>query len=188
MPIEVEQKFRAPAGDALADQLISLGARRAATEVQIDCYFAHPQRDFARTDEALRLRRVGPRNYVTYKGPKLDTTTKTRREIEIELPAGDEAAADAVELLEVLSFRPVAEVRKSRVPYTLAWEGQEIGVSLDRVEGLGGFVELEIVADEENLDAARGAISSLAERLKLSDAERRSYLELLLATGRGAAE
>ena len=68
--------------------------------VQIDCYYAHPVRDFAASDEALRLRQVGENNYITYKGPKLDTTTKTRREIEISLPDGLQSAAEAAELVE----------------------------------------------------------------------------------------
>lgn len=187
MPIEVEQKFRTSDVESLARQLAELGASQGETQVQVDCYYAHPQRDFARTDEALRLRRVGPRNYITYKGPKLDTSTKTRNEIEIELPEGQPAADNAARLLEALTFERIAEVRKSRVDYMLPWDGQEIGVSLDHVEGLGDFVELEILASRENLHAARDAISSLAGRLNLGTGERRSYLELLLAAREGAA-
>ena len=44
-----------------------------------------PCRDFAQTDEALRIRTVGDTSFVTYKGPKLDATTKTRRELELPL-------------------------------------------------------------------------------------------------------
>ena len=103
------------------------------------------------------------------------------------MPEGQQAADNAARLLEALTFERIAEVRKSRVPYTLPWDGQEIGVSLDHVEGLGDFVELEILASRENLHAARDAISSLAGRLNLGAGERRSYLELLLAAREGAA-
>ena len=57
MAIEVEQKFRIADVPAMERQLRALGATLGATELQVDCYFAHPQRDFAQTDEALRLRR-----------------------------------------------------------------------------------------------------------------------------------
>lgn len=181
MPIEVEQKFRTENVEALVRQLVALGASQGETQVQVDSYYGHPQRDFAGTDEALRLRRVGERNYVTYKGPKLDTSTKTRREIEMELPEGPRGADDAAKLLSALSFERIAEVRKSRVHYTVPWAGREIAVSLDEVAGLGDFVELEIMAGPEGVDAARDAISSLAGRLNLSNGERRSYLELLVA-------
>jgi adenylate cyclase class 2 len=180
MSIEVEQKFPVADAAALARQLAELGAVEGSTDQQVDCYYAHPARDFARTDEALRLRRVGPRNYVTYKGPKLDAATKTRREIELELPRGEEAAENAARLLEVLGFHLVADVGKRRIHHTVAWEGQAVEVSLDRVEGLGDFVELEVMASKDKVDAARSAIASFAARLGLANSERRSYLELLL--------
>ena len=49
----------------------------------------------------------------------------------------------------------------------------------EEVAGLGVFVELELMADTEELDAARASILSLAETLGLKGSERRSYLELL---------
>ena len=58
---------------------------------QVDTYFSHPARDFAATDEALRIRSIDQENFVTYKGPKLDATTKTRREIDgLERKLGNE--------------------------------------------------------------------------------------------------
>ncbi len=108
MVLEVEQKFHVSDPTALVGALAALGATEHETEEQVDRYLAHPGRDFSRTDEALRLRRSGEHHYITYKGPKLDATTKTRREIEVELPAGDAATADMADLLEALGFQPVA--------------------------------------------------------------------------------
>ena len=58
MHFEVEQKFALANPAAVADRLAELGATDAQTVVQVDRYFNHPARDFAQTDEALRLRRV----------------------------------------------------------------------------------------------------------------------------------
>jgi adenylate cyclase, class 2 len=187
MTIEVEQKFRVADALSLERQLAALGASKGATDLQVDSYFGHPLRDFGSTDEALRLRRVGLRNYLTYKGPKLDAVTKTRREIEIPLADGERAAHDAAKLLEALSFKPIADVCKRRLHYTLLWQDRQVTVSLDQIEGLGDFVELEIMATGDNMDEARRAIGSLARRLHLSNGERRSYLELLLAAGPDAS-
>src|SRR6266496_1172527 len=152
--LEVEQKFRIHDAESLERRLHELGARevadtptrsvsedtptRSASEGsdQLDHYFNHPSRDFAQTDEALRLRHVGwvksahshhpsvendksaethlSQNFITYKGPKLDATTKTRREIELPLPPGSDTLAHFTELLTALGFRPVAQVRKTR--------------------------------------------------------------------------
>jgi adenylate cyclase class 2 len=187
MAIEVEQKFRVRDVVELERRLQALGAEHLETAEQTDRYFAHPSRDFAQTDEALRLRRIGEFNFITYKGPKLDATTKTRREIEVGLANGQPAAADAAELLSAIGFTTVAEVCKRRQDYRITWQGQPIGVSLDEVAELGDFVELEIVTSSDEVDRARQSLASLAAELDLRNGERRSYLELLLeARGRPA--
>lgn len=183
MTFEVEQKFRVSELSDLERRLAALGQSPLEAIDQLDCYYAHPGRDFAATDEALRLRRVGELNYITYKGPKLDATTKTRREVEIELAPGSQPAADAAELLELLGFWPVGQVSKRRVHSTLRWQGRKVGIALDDVVGLGTFVELEIMASESEVPAARQCLASLAEQLALGNSERRSYLELLLERG-----
>ena len=188
MHIEVEQKFRAEHSTGLLAQLERLGAVFAEPIVQVDQYFAHPARDFAQTDEALRIRRVGERNFVTYKGPKLDATTKTRRELELPLTDGAAAAEQFAELLTALGFSRVREVRKSRQAAKVQWRGQEIEIALDDVDRLGQFVELEIVTDSDGSDAARGLVASLAAELGLKTVERRSYLELLLAAAGSRTE
>ena len=178
--LEVEQKFRVDDSKAIAERLASLGAKLGEAELQIDRYFNHPARDFARTDEALRIRQVGQKNYLTYKGPKLDSTTKTRREIEVPIASADVAAEQFAELLVALAFRPVAEVRKQRRKSTVEHAGYTIEVVFDEVERLGQYVELEVVVESSKMDAAKDAIGSLAKELGLTENERKSYLELLL--------
>jgi adenylate cyclase class 2 len=181
MAIEVEQKFHVSLVASLERKLAALGAVHQETMTQVDRYLAHPARDFSRTDEALRLRQVGQLNFMTYKGPKLDNTTKTRREIEIALADGQKSASDAIEMLEALGFRRVADVRKRRKHFSLQRPDWQIGVSLDDVEGLGNFLELEILVGEADVAQAREALASLAAELELGPGERQSYLELLLA-------
>jgi adenylate cyclase class 2 len=178
--LEVEQKFRVSDSTALLTQLKSLGAPLGEPEIQVDRYFNHPARDFAKTDEALRIRQVGENNCLTYKGPKLDSTTKTRREIEVPIAPGESAAVRFAELLMALGFRPVAEVRKERRQTTLKHQGRTVEVVLDQVDRVGQYVELEIVVEPSELDDAKRAIGSLAAELGLTDNERKSYLELLL--------
>lgn len=181
MSFEVEQKFRFDRFESLVERLASLGVRFADPVEQTDCYYAHPARDFAQTDEALRLRRVGARNMLTYKGPKLDATTKTREEIELAVAEGAAGAAQTHALLTALGFRPVAEVCKQRRVGRWRAEHRDIEVSLDEVEGVGKFVELEISTDAADVPVAREQLARAARELGLVHSERRSYLELLLA-------
>ena len=187
---EVELKFRVADSVAIERRLAALGAALSPAVEQVDRYFSHPARDFAATDEALRLRRVGDHVAITWKGPRLDATTKTRREIELALApvaAGPRDGAAAIarwtDLLEALGFRPVREVVKRRRTAVVRRDGREIELALDDVVGLGDFLEIEAQAGEGEVDAARGHVESLARDLGCSSPERRSYLELLFATG-----
>jgi adenylate cyclase, class 2 len=186
MRYEVEQKFPVTDLADLEKRLRDLGATISPPQTEADLYFAHPARDFRQTDEALRIRRKGEKNYVTYKGPKIDATTKTRREIDLPVPPGAEAASHWQALFEALGFQPVAEVRKSRRKAKIDWQGREVEGSLDEVEGVGSYFELELIAEEPDLESAKSCLASLAKNLGLAKSERRSYLELLQKKGTGA--
>jgi adenylate cyclase, class 2 len=186
MRYEVEQKFPVTDLANLEKRLRDLGATISAPQTEADLYFAHPARDFRQTDEALRIRHKGEKNFVTYKGPKIDSTTKTRHEIDLSVPAGGEAASHWQALFEALGFQPVAEVRKSRRKAQIPWLGREVEGSLDEVEGVGSYFELELIADSTDLEPAKSCLASLAENLGLRESERRSYLELLQEKRTGA--
>jgi len=177
---EVELKFPVAEMDALEAKLAELGVEILPPQVEVDRYFAHPAKDFAKTDEALRIRRKGDSNFITYKGPKIDPTTKTRHEIELPLSGGEESNADWTRMLQALGFTPVGEVRKTRRKAHIAWQGRMIEGSLDEIDRLGTFAELELVVEPEGIETAKTCITSLAAALGLTGSERRSYLELLL--------
>jgi adenylate cyclase class 2 len=180
MKYEVEQKFQVADAGQLVQRVAAAGGEFVAAIEQVDRYFAHPSRDFARTDEAMRIRSVGERNCVTYKGPKIDIVTKTRHEIEVGIADGAEAADEFAALLAALGFRAVATVRKERRRAEIVCDGTSIELALDNVAGVGTYVELETIAEVEQLDECRRVIADLAERLQLGTSEQRSYLELLL--------
>ncbi len=181
MRYEVEQKFRVGDLPTIRRRLVEMGAEFQPRRQQVDRYFAHPSRDFASTDEALRLRRDGQTNRITYKGPRLDAATKTRQEIELPLLEGASHLDEFAELLSQLDFRPVAEVSKYRTAASVPWQQRVVEASLDEVSQVGSFVELELISTESKLAEAQQLVASLAIELGLSDNVRCSYLELLLA-------
>jgi len=181
MDYEVEQKFALPSKDDVASVTSALGLVLADPVQQVDHYFAHPARDFGVTDEAFRLRQVGEQNFVTYKGPRIDQETKTRRELELPLPAGSEIVEQFTELWMALGFRLAGTVRKMRRKAAFSWRGYECELVHDEVQELGDFMELEFVCSTEQLDAVSAALNELVAEIGLPRPERRSYLELLLA-------
>jgi adenylate cyclase, class 2 len=183
--LEIEMKFPVADLAALESQVSRYAIRETSVVDEADHYFNSPDRDFAVTDEALRLRRIGPKNYVTYKGPRSDKQTKTRKEIEVSLGDGAAAADGFIQILQHLGYRPVAVVKKRRKILRMERDGFALEVCLDTVERLGHFVELEIVAPENQLNAARATLLQLATEFGLKQPERRSYLELLLEAQKG---
>jgi len=194
---EVEIKVRADV-DAVRDRLRDAGAERVDARRQRDEYYDAPHRDFAETDEALRVRRETPlpdgigsgdattdsgdspvpseTTKITYKGPLLDEGSKTRAEHETEVSDAEAAAG----VLSGLGFEPAATVVKRRE----FWAFDGFTVTLDVVDGLGEFVEIErSVADESAIEAVRNDALAALDRLGLDGDEqvRTSYLGLLLA-------
>jgi adenylate cyclase class 2 len=131
----VEVKYRSADHGRLRRLLLERGAREDPPAEQEDVYLRHPTRDFARTNEAFRLRRDGGENRITYKGPRLPAPTKTREEIEIALAGGEAAFHDVARLFENLGFHPVAAIRKRRTKFHLTCPPHEIEIALDRVAG-----------------------------------------------------
>ena len=126
---EVELKYRVADVPEVEAALERLGASWHGTAEQVDRYFNHPSRDFAVTDEALRLRSTAVGVAITWKGPRLDATAKTRREIELPLalaavPAAAEALAAVPAAAETLAAVPAATETLAAVPATLdRWTG-----------------------------------------------------------------
>jgi adenylate cyclase class 2 len=150
--------------------------RRNRRKPQRDCYLAHPCRDFAATDEALRIRTIGEESVLTYKGPAAEAAVKIRREIELPL---DGKPDRWLELFAKLEFRPVLTVSKVRKPFRLEWEGRTFQVMIDDVPPLGLFAEIELLAEPEEVSDAQAAVRQLARVLGLDAAEEKTYLELM---------
>ncbi|MCO6046810.1 class IV adenylate cyclase [Aeoliella sp. ICT_H6.2] len=176
MQLEIEQKFRVTNADDLLARIANLSPQELAPVEQRDTYYNHPSRDFRTTDEALRIRRSGNGAVVTYKGPKYDTVVKTRPEIELPLAEPESWPA----LLEALGFGEVATVSKHRRRFQVTAGTFDVEVAIDRVDEVGKFAEIEIVADQSQAGEAQKVVLELAQQLGLGEAEPRSYLGMLL--------
>jgi adenylate cyclase class 2 len=181
--VEVEIKFPAPDLTRFEQYLQERQAVFVIERQERDEYFNAPDRDFAQTDEALRIRQVGDVVKLTYKGPRRDQLTKTRTEIEVGLAEAGQGAEALSQILVCLKYRPSGQVIKRRRIYRIGLNEFEAEISLDSVSDLGDYVELEIVVDEARVDAARDELLALAQTLGLRHPERRSYLELIKTSG-----
>lgn len=169
--LEVEVKSRIDLSHA-REVLEGLDAKFLETEEHFDIYYNAPHRDFAETDEALRIRSVNDRQVLTYKGKKLDNTTKSREEIQTHVEA--EAM---IQILERLGFKETARVQKVRDVFKVG----DITLCLDEMDSLGQFIEFEIISDAD-MEESKKRIFAMMEKfgLKPEDSIRKSYLELVM--------
>jgi len=172
--IEVESKYWSPGNEKVEKTLVSLGAKKVSSGTMEDIYFVHPGRDFGKTDEALRLRKRDDGAELTYKGPRMNLSTTKARE-EVTLKTDNPLAAQRI--IERLGFKEGYVVRKTRESYLY----DKLRIELDLVEGLGEFVELEILT--ESPDRAAGLLELARKELALERPEQKTYLELLIEKG-----
>lgn len=172
--LEIEAKAKIKNKREIKARIREAGGEYLRTETQDDAYFAHPSRDFAITDETIRIRTVESDHFLTYKGKKLDFQTKTREEIEIRI----ECAGKMAEILERLGFSLVANVIKVRDYYSL----DDYWVAVDEVFDVGQFIEIEKHGTNYKPEELVKLIESLG--IERTQMERKSYLELLLESKR----
>ena len=152
--------------------LTEQGFQETAQIQEEDTYFNSVYHDVKKRDEALRIRtstdcRSGiSKTQINFKGPKLDKISMSRMELETE------------NILIHLDFSPVASVMKMRKYMKCG----RFTACLDHVEGLGDFLELEVIAEQES---ERKEILSKMEDLlailgyHMSDTVQTSYLSML---------
>ncbi len=158
-----------------------------------DTYFNMPKglRDFKETDEALRLRKSIEfnktnqtikqkiNNYLTYKGKKLDSSTKTREEIDIKIENIDRMK----NLLKELGFQEILTVKKERELYEFEFKTYHIEALIDYLPILNQhFIEVEyLLNSSEKLEDSKEVLFEFLGLfdIKKEESIRKSYLELI---------
>ncbi|ASJ01061.1 class IV adenylate cyclase [Thermococcus gorgonarius] len=164
--MEIEIKFRVNF-DETREKIESLGASFVREEVQEDLYFSLPYPNLLRV---RRIKNLG-RAFITYKYIRDPGKNEEFEEIEVEVSNFEKT----VEILKRLGFREDVWVRKKRLVYRL----DGITFELNEVEGLGSFLDIEVI--EDDVDKAKEIIWETARKLGLSeeDVEPRLYQELI---------
>ncbi|MCX9080940.1 MAG: class IV adenylate cyclase [Candidatus Methanoperedens sp.] len=177
--IEIEVKAFVEDPKKMERSIIELGATPIGIESQADTYYNAPYRDFGKTDEALRIRVQDGESMLTYKGPKMDFISKTRKEVQTKILDTESMG----NILSSLGFFPVATVSKKRKNFRIG----DFTISLDEVRNLGNFIEVEItVKDPRNHTEKVESIFKFIAKLGITREStiRKSYLEMILEKNR----
>jgi adenylate cyclase class 2 len=180
---EVEVKARVEGEEELARRIEAIGGRFVRKVTQEDLYFKHPFKDLKERDEALRLRKEGKKYMLTLKGRRVGKGAKMREELEVRVGDFEKTA----KLLERLGFEKVFIIRKRRREFVL----DRVTIALDSVQGLGEFVEIEMMTTEQEdggaglprMEALKEELFNMADRLGIprDRLTMESYLELLMS-------
>ncbi len=172
--MEVEVKFRVDF-EEMRKRIEGVGASFLREEVQEDVYFSVP------LPELLRVRRISNlgRAFLTYKLIADPGRNEEFDELEVEVSDFD----TTVEILKRLGYEEDVVVRKRRLVYRIG----DVTFELSEVEGLGGFLDIEIISDD--VEGAKRKIWEVAEKLGLTekDVEPRLYQELIREKMKGRA-
>lgn len=186
LEIELKAYVDTKAVQDLEKKILDQGFYFSRALEESDLYFNAPDRDFALTDEALRIRQerseLSEQTMLTYKGSKTDPLSNTRIEVETEISN----AGEMLEILKSLGYKTVLTVKKKRREYQGRDEFSQILICLDELAELGNFIEIEYCAEGDILtkekESIRDRLLSLLDLLGVSRSKltRKSYLELLI--------
>ena len=170
--LEIELKVQVDTLGHIREQLNKRNAQFSGRIHEHDIYYNAPHRDFGTTDEAMRVRYTNEHAVITYKGAKRAKYGLKARE---ELNTAVESGEVFEQILVRLGFVKTAEVNKWRENYRLG----TAAISLDSVDELGTFVEIEVMTDLDGPDATE-QINMLAKEMGIVGSPiLASYLELL---------
>lgn len=168
--IEAELKARLENPDAVRAAL----DQRADPEKAVyhDTYFDTPDGALEAAGRELRLRTVETpdtvRHLLTFKEPVVDEASGSKPEHETTV-----ATPDAVtHMVQALGYAPVVELTKDCENYQLTGDGRHFLATLVRVPEIDGtFLEVETMAEEDQVAEALKAVRSVLHQLGVADGE-----------------
>jgi predicted adenylyl cyclase CyaB len=180
--IEVELKARLR-DRAAVEAAVAAFARPAGRVDKSDAYWHGPDWRLNRGTRGFRVRAEGAAiDLVTFKDKRSEGGIEINREVEF----GVSDPAAFVEFIERLGCEPFYRKRKTGLAFKA--DRGDATIEIVEVEGLGDFIEIEMLLEDEDparVALAQGEIRALLARSGVAEAdiESRFYSELLMIAG-----
>lgn len=176
--LEIELKFRLHNAQETLD-FLRKNARHIKDSFQKDSYFMPSNKNFLDENPVtkwLRIRESDTGNSITYKHWSVQHGVSQDHCDEFEIQI--DSPQDAKKMFDALDILPLITVDKKRKVF----DYQHIKISIDEVDELWRFIELEIKGDFPDIESARAHLYHIAAEIwcQLEDQDKKWYPYVLL--------
>ena len=146
--IELEKSYYVDDENLLMENINRNGLEKVEDSVEEDTYFTDKEQTLIKDRVCLRTRLTNDSNLeLTFKAAASEIT-ELFGEREVNLSLKKDHYQDTIFMVIALGFVKYVSFKKHRITYSKVIRGLEHNIMLDEIEGIGKFVELEIIADD----------------------------------------
>lgn len=173
--LEIEQKFYFKYIKSLYDLLSKNNLTKKESEniSDSDEYFTDIDSEYIKNRTCLRIRKTNNKNMeITFKGKSINFSNfYAKSENNINIDIND--YSNLVDMLGSLGFYSYTTVTKSREVYNKTENNIEYNVMIDKVEGIGSFIEFELLSDESiGIENLTNTLNQFIENFKSLNLEK----------------
>ena len=151
MKIETEEKYYCMEPEKLIALATEYGFKKMKETLETDEYFTDIYSKFIKNRTCLRIRKKNKKYMeITYKG-KSDSLLGQYCKLENNIHANIEDYENYINLFSALGYYSYVEVKKKRITYSLEGDNYQYSIMIDTLPEIGGFVEFEILADQNKM-------------------------------------
>ena len=148
--IETESKYYCMEPEKLIDRCEKLGFKKIKNITEDDEYFTDIDSLFIKNRTCLRIRKVDNKDMeVTFKGKSLELLGQYSK-LENSITTNIKDYENYISLFGSLGYYSYVNVNKERLIYSYDDHEFIYSVMIDKINGIGGFVEFELIANQED--------------------------------------
>ena len=160
--IETEKKYYCKNKTKLIILAEFLGFKLLNENKEVDEYFTDINSEYIKNRTCLRIRKTNNDMEITFKGKSKEfesSFVKLESNFEMDLNNYD----SFIELFSMIGYYSYTIVDKNRLTYEMKDNDYTYSIMIDDIKGVGGFVEFELLCDNENynIDELKNKLDNL---------------------------
>ena len=148
--VETEKKYYCMEPELLFKQAEAYDFKQAKKVLEIDEYFTDIDSEYIKNRTCLRIRTQDEKTMeITFKGKSHDLLGQYCK-MENNISCNIDEYNNFVQLFTSLGYYSYVKVEKQRIVYELKKSKYIYNIMIDKLPGIGGFVEFEIISEKED--------------------------------------